>query len=104
MSLYEHAARERFLGTRFRALTLRDELERLLAHHNEVALDFKGVETTQSFIDELIGVLVLEHGPKIIERLVFKSCSDSMQAIINFVLGDRIEQFNSRYKSAQSAH
>lgn len=97
MSLFEHAARERFLGTRFRALSLRDELERLLAVHNEVALDFSGVETTQSFIDELIGVLVLERGPKIVERLVFKSCSESMQSIINFVLGDRIEQYSSRH-------
>jgi hypothetical protein len=97
MSLYEHAARERFLGTRFRALELRDELERLLTENQEVVLDFTGVETTQSFIDELIGVLVLEHGPKIIERLVFKSCSESMRSIINFVLGDRIEQYSSRF-------
>lgn len=99
MSLYKHAARERFLGTRFRALSLRDELERLLAVNSEVVLDFKGVETTQSFIDELIGVLVLERGPKIVERLVFKSCSESMQSIINFVLGDRIEQYRSRHSA-----
>lgn len=103
MSLFERAAKERFLGTRFRALALRDELERLLADHNEVVLDFKGVETTQSFIDELIGVLVLEHGAKIIEQLVFRSCSEDMRSIINFVIGDRIEQYNSRF-SAHSQH
>lgn len=103
MSLYEHAARERFLGTRFRALSLRDELERLLGENNEVVLDFKGVETTQSFIDELIGVLVLERGPKIVEQLVFKSCSESMRSIINFVLGDRIEQFNAK-RRAKAPH
>lgn len=80
-----------------RALELRDELERLLADDQEVVLDFKGVETTPSFIDELIGVLVLERGPKIIEQLVFRSCSEDMKAIINFVLGDRIEQYKSRF-------
>lgn len=103
MSLFERAAKERFLGTRFRALSMRDELERLLASNHEVVLDFKGVETTQSFIDELIGVLILEQGSNIVERLVFRSCSESMRSIINFVIGDRIEQYNSRY-SSQAQH
>ena len=95
ISLFEQGAREGFLGTRYRALTLRDALERLLAENQEVVLDFKGVEATQSFTDELIGVLVLERGPEIVGRLVFRSCSEDMKSIINFVLSDRIEQYYS---------
>lgn len=95
-SLSEKSAPERFLSTRLRASALRDELNQLLADQSDIVLDFGGVEATQSFIDELLGVLVLERGPDVIERLVFRSCSDDVKAIINFVLSDRIEQYNSR--------
>jgi len=95
-NLAEKTAPERFLGTRIRASALREDLEPLLAKHAEVTLDFGGVEATQSFIDELIGVLVIEHGPEIVEQLVFHSCSDDVKAIINFVLSDRIEQYRQR--------
>jgi hypothetical protein len=94
--LAERTAPERFLGTRLRASALRDDLEQLLSEHGEVVLDFAGVEATQSFIDELLGVLVLEHGPGVVERMVFRSCSKDVKAIINFVLGDRIDQHKQR--------
>lgn len=42
-SLFEHAARERFLGTRYRAFALREELEKLLEPGVEVILDFTNV-------------------------------------------------------------
>jgi hypothetical protein len=96
LTLSEKAAPERFLGTRLRASALRDELEAMLAANSEVVLDFGGVDTTQSFIDELLGVLVLEQGPDVIGHLVFRSCSKEVKAIINFVLGDRIEQYRQR--------
>jgi hypothetical protein len=54
------------------------------------------VEATQSFIDELLGVLVLEQGPGVVERMIFRSCSKDVKAIINFVLGDRIDQHKQR--------
>jgi len=95
-NLAEKMAPERFLGTRIRATTLREDLESLLTKYGAVVLDFGGVEATQSFIDELIGVLVLERGPEIVERLVFRSCSEDVKAIINFVLSDRIEQYRQR--------
>jgi len=95
-NLAEKTAPERFLGTRIRASALREDLELLLSKHAGIVLDFGGVEATQSFIDELIGVLVLERGPEIVEQLVFRSCSDDVKAIINFVLSDRIEQYRQR--------
>ncbi len=95
-NLSEKSAPERFLGARLRAAALRDELEPLLAENAEIVLDFGGVEATQSFIDELLGVLVLERGPEVIERLVFHFCSGDMKAVINFVLSDRIEQYKQR--------
>jgi len=95
-NLAEKSAPERFLGTRIRASALREDLEALLAKHAVVTLDFAGVEATQSFIDELIGVLVIERGPEIVDQLVFRSCSDDVKATVNFVLSDHIEQYRQR--------
>jgi hypothetical protein len=93
-TLLPRVAPEHFLGTRHRALDLREELEGLLARYTEVVLDFKGIEATQSFIDELLGVLVLQQGPEIVQRMRFRGCSEDLRETINFVLGDRIEQFS----------
>ena len=82
--LSEKFSDQRFLGTRFSARPLREELERMLASGNEVALDFSGVEATQSFIDELIGPLVLRLGPDLLPLLIFKSCSDELKTIVQF--------------------
>ncbi|HJX17487.1 MAG TPA: STAS-like domain-containing protein [Acidiferrobacterales bacterium] len=83
-----------FLGSRFRARELREEVERLLARVDEVVLDFTGMKSaTQSFIDELVGVLVLRHGPDIVQRLVFKGCTDDIKEILGFVVSSRSEDF-----------
>jgi hypothetical protein len=86
-------ARGRFIGTRATASTLREQVEVALAQGYEVVFDFGGVEATQSFIDELIGALILRKGPDILTRLVFKSCSDDARAVIEFVATDRCDQY-----------
>jgi len=76
------------------AVPVRDELEIALAQAGtEVILDFSGVSATQSFIDELVGVLVLRSGPEVLSRIVFKGCSDDVRAIIEFVVSDRCDQY-----------
>ena len=92
-SILEHT-HEKFLGSRFRARELREEVERLLARADEVMLDFTGMKSlTQSFVDELVGVLVLEHGPDVVRRLVFKGCSEDIKEILNFVVSTRSEDY-----------
>lgn len=92
-SIREHTQAQ-FLGGRFRARELREEIDVLLAHTNELVLDFTGMKSaTQSFIDELVGVLVLKHGPDVVKRLIFKSCSDDIKAILKFVVTSRTEDF-----------
>ena len=90
--LIQHA-HGRLVGPRLSAAPVRDEIEIALAHGTEVVLDFSGVEATQSFIDGLVGVLVLQNGPGVLERLVFKSCSDDVKAILQFVAADRCDQY-----------
>lgn len=95
-SVVQHT-KAHFLGSRFRARELREELEALLIKTDEVALDFTGmVSATQSFIDELLGVLILKHGPDIVQRFVFKGCTDDIKEIINFVVSTRTEDYQKK--------
>lgn len=97
-SILEHT-HEQFLGSRFRARELREELEQLLARADEVVLDFTGMKSiTQSFVDELVGVLVLQHGPDVVQRLVFRSCSEDIKEILSFVVSSRSEDFLRKNK------
>jgi hypothetical protein len=82
------------VGSRMAAAPCREDLEITLAQVGaEVVLDFSGISATQSFVDELVGVLVLRHGPDILSRIVFKGCSDDVRAIIEFVVADRCDQY-----------
>lgn len=86
-------ARGHLVGARSTAMPLREQVEEVLAQGAEIVFDFSSVEATQSFIDELVGVLILRHGPDILDRLIFKSCSDDVRAIIEFVATDRCDQY-----------
>lgn len=86
-------ARGKIMGIRATAEPIRDTVEDLLNEGSEVTFDFTGVGATQSFIDELVGSLVLRHGPEILERIVFKGCSPDVRAILRFVTTDRSDQF-----------
>ncbi len=95
-SILEHT-KAQFLGSRFRARELREELEQLLGRADEVVLDFTGMKSaTQSFVDELVGVLILKHGPDIIQRLVFKGCAEDIKEIIGFIVSSRTDDFKRK--------
>ncbi|WP_300340254.1 STAS-like domain-containing protein [Accumulibacter sp.] len=83
----------RLIGSRLSAIPLRLEIEEALANGVEVVFDFSGVGATQSFVDELIGMLIIKHGPAVLQQIVFKSCSDDVRAIIEFVAADRADQY-----------
>lgn len=92
IALREHA-HGRLIGARTSAVPLRLQVEDTLAKGYEVVFDFSGVEVTQSFVDALIGELVLKRGPEVLAQMVFKSCSDEVRAIIEFVAADRVDQY-----------
>ena len=82
-----------FMGTRVFARELRSQLEMRLAESAEVEVSFDGVSISQAFADELVGVMLLQHGPDILKRLVFKGCSDSVKGLIEFVVADRYDEY-----------
>jgi len=84
-------------STRVSALPLRQAARELLSKGSEVILDFNGIQATQSFIDELIGALILEDGPQVLENIVFKGCSEDVEAMIRFVAADRCDQFSKAH-------
>ena len=49
----------------------------------KIVLDFKGVAvSTQSFIHALISEAILNHGPKALRLLQFKSCNPTVKSVI----------------------
>lgn len=101
LNLASKAVAGRLLGSRGFALPLRDELEGMLAYNELVEIDFASVNPTQSFIDELIGVLVLEHGKPVLSRLVLKNCSAEVKAILHLVVSDRLDQYSSKNQETE---
>jgi hypothetical protein len=89
----QHAAEGRFFGMRHAAVPERERIEGFLAQGFEVVIDFAGAAVTQSFVDELVGRLILEQGPEVLQRLVFKNCTDDTRAILRFVAADRVDQY-----------
>ncbi len=92
IALQQHALGS-MMGMRSSALPIRLQIEQALAAGQEVTVNFTGVAVTQSFIDELLGALILRDGPGVLERIVLKGCSEETRGIIRFVASDRAEQF-----------
>lgn len=86
-------AKGRLASVRYNAIPVREQAEMALLQDREVVFDFIGIAVTQSFVDELIGALILKHGPAILERIIFKNCADDTRAIIEFVATDRCDQY-----------
>jgi hypothetical protein len=92
IALQQHALGS-MMGMRSSALPIRLQIEQALAEGQEVVINFTGVAVTQSFVDELLGALILRDGPGIMQKIVLKGCSEETRGIIRFVVTDRAEQF-----------
>ena len=88
-----NVAARQLLPLQHAAVPERERIEGFLAQGFEVVVDFAGAAVTQSFVDELIGRLILEQGPDVLQRLIFKNCTDDTRAILRFVAADRLDQY-----------
>jgi hypothetical protein len=95
-------AKSRTIGIRALAVPIRYEAEMALKEGQDVVFDFSGVGVTQSFADELIGALILQSGPTVLSKIVFKGCSDDVRTILRFVTADRSEQFHQAVVRSRS--
>ncbi|CKH65524.1 STAS-like domain-containing protein [Achromobacter xylosoxidans] len=93
MDIYlKEFSRSPVLGQRHTARPIRDHINAELKAGHHVMINFRGIEVTQSFADELVGALVLEHGPEVISRISFAECSEASKGILVFVIRDRVRQ------------
>jgi hypothetical protein len=83
----------RMIGMRSTAIPIRKMIERALDSGDDVSINFAGIEVTQSFVDELLGAVILRQGPEVMNRLILKGCSEDTRGIVRFVAADRTEQF-----------
>lgn len=88
------------VGVRATGTPVRKQIEQALNLGAEVVLDFAEVEATQSFVDEVVGLIVLERGPQVLGSLVFRNCSEDVKTIVQFVASDRAEQHEQRFALA----
>jgi len=97
ITLGQSQERRVFHGGRASGQQLRMKIDESLNASDHVTLDFSGVGVvTQSFIDEAIGVLILEYGPQILNRLGFKHCNEDIKAVIRYVAATRSEDFRKQ--------
>lgn len=87
--LREHAPNS-FLASRATAAQMRRNIEEIIQNQGSVKIDFLGVGITQSFADELIGVLAYIHGQLVFKKINFKNCTNEHKAILNFVVAHRL--------------
>ena len=92
IELNKYAVGGRLLGTRQLALPIRDLIENSISKGDQVDLDFSDTNPTQSFIDELVGALIMDHGSRVLDLLIMKNCSEDIKSILHFVVSDRLDQ------------
>ncbi len=88
-------AKGSMIGMRSTATPIRQLIERGLSEGHDIAINFTGVEVTQSFVDELLGAIILRRGPQVMRHVILRGCSDTTKSIIKFVTHDRADQFLS---------
>jgi len=84
------------LGTRYSAIAFRERIERQLESCPSVEISFAGVFVTQSFVDELLGPLILRMGASALERLAFSDCGEEAKAILKLVIAGRLRDHSER--------
>ncbi len=58
-----------------------------LEKNQDIILDFEGIDSaTQSFIHALISDLIRNYGSKVLDKISFKKCTDTVQKLINIVV------------------
>ena len=76
-------AKGRMIGMRSSAEPIKAIIADALDRGDQVILNFTGVEVTQAFVDELIGFAVRQNGANVVDRLVFKRCSETTKSILS---------------------
>lgn len=88
INITEFTGHRPMLGSRDTAKPIRDLLIKITGEGKVVTLDFAGIESiSQSFGDEILGILTREHGIEFIKSLVkVENANEAVRAILNLVV------------------
>ncbi len=88
LRMLDHGA---FIGSRFTGKEVRQQIAAALSASEHVVLDFGGVQSvSDSFLDEMLGMLIEQQGPSVLRRLVFSSCERPIEEAIRFSLEEAL--------------
>lgn len=74
-----------FLGSRFTGREVRERLAAELSADQSVMIDFAAVQSVgDSFLDEMLGMLIVRQGPSVLRQLVFANCARPIEEAIRF--------------------
>lgn len=81
------------LWDRQKAINIRNTLNwELSIPGHKIVVDFGwDIVITQSFLDELFGVLVMDEGKEILDRFSFQNISEKNKSVLKFVIGFRLK-------------
>ena len=70
------------------AASIRDvDLKPTLEAGEKVRIDFRGVDgATQSFVHAMISELIRTAGPRVLDKMEFKSCNATIRSVIEIVV------------------
>lgn len=83
------------MGLRSSAAPYAEALHKAFSEYQSVAVDFAFIEVTQGFVDGLLASHLLNEGKEGLRRMAFHNCTIDTQAIIRFVVSDRLSQRNA---------
>jgi hypothetical protein len=82
------------LGTRDVAASLRADVQKHLdTQTDKICIDFSDLICSQSFIDEFLGMLILQYGPGVLDRIVLQNCNEDVKMTARFVVKVRSRDF-----------
>ena len=63
------------------------EILQFIRQEDKIILDFENVNSaTQSFVHALISDVIRKEGTKVLDKLLFKNCNDTIQKMIGIVI------------------
>jgi len=68
-------------------LLRKEKIVPALEKGEEVILDFQDITAaTQSFIHALVSDLIRNYGPRVLDKVLFKNCNETVQKIVGIVV------------------
>jgi len=94
-----------FVGSRFSGEKIRVLIEDVLQKENKIFLDFEDIENvTQSFADEVIGILIRAYGFDLIkEKIKLINANEKIRLIFNWVANYSKKTGQTLYKIVQNS-